>query len=138
MRSIVTLIATTSTHAEVLTKASKHFTPTRHSRGGETFANAVAVIPAKAGSRFTSAEPNIQGRQPLQPAPDRWARLRGDGGEMPARVVQASCACGYPWSSERSTPTAMDSRIRGNDGIGEIARVTIAAVDNDMLIGVPA
>ena len=29
-------------------------------------------------------------------------------------------------------------RVRENDGVGEIARVTIAAVDNDMLIGVPA
>ena len=29
-------------------------------------------------------------------------------------------------------------RESGNDGVGEIARVTIAAVENDILIGVPA
>ena len=29
-------------------------------------------------------------------------------------------------------------RLRGNDAVGEIAKVAITAVDNDMLIGVPA
>ena len=64
----------------------------------------------------------------------------------PVRVMGESAASlrhprasGDPASaSEPGAGAGLDSRIRGNDGIGEIARVTITAVENDMLIGVPA
>ena len=68
---------------------------------------------------------------------ENFAPVRVMGGS--ATSLRLPRASGDPASaSGPGAGAGLDSRIRGNDGIGEIARVTIAAVENDMLIGVPA